>query len=213
MKRIRGSEDGRWLLGVDDEGDVMVFETTGKERVLQKKCEVRVNDGLVRDVMVNSALMAFGVVSEKGACSLFSLFDGSFLRSIHSQEAPFTWGMIAHNRTVLLYSASTYLLTLYSFEGEALASKELLCEPLEMRPVFDGRALLLTDNRTSSLIWVNDLCKCSVSKKHVSEHGTYGSTSRGFRGALPSRARCTRRSGSETSFYTVTSRIAASSKW
>ena len=211
MKQIRGSEDGRWLLGVDDEGDVMVFET-GKERVLQKKCEVRVNDGLVREVMVNSALMAFGVVSEKGTCSLFSLFDGSFLRSIHSQGAPFTWGMIAHNRTVLLYSASTYLLTLYSFEGEALASKELLCEPLEMRPVFDGRALLLTDNRTSSLIWVNDLCKWSVSKKHERERGKCDSTRRGFRGELPSRARCTCRSGSETRLHTTTSRITASSR-
>ena len=41
MRFLRGSEDGAWLVGVDDEGGVMVYEVAEKEQALRKRCEVR----------------------------------------------------------------------------------------------------------------------------------------------------------------------------
>lgn len=198
MKCLRASEDGEWLVGVDDEGGVMVYEVVGKEQELRKRCEVRVNDGMVAEVMVNPSHMLFGVISEKGGCSLFSLFDGGFLRSIAQQGSAFTWGMITYNRLLLLYSAANYVLSLYSLEGELLATKELLCEPREMSAQFDGKAVAITDNRTTTLMWVEDLM-CPVSNKHLNAHARCDSRDPDCRGVPPSRAACMRRSTAEPS--------------
>ena len=196
MRCLRGSEDGAWLVGVDDEGGVMVYEVAEKEQALRKRCEVRVKDGMVGKAMVNPSHMLFGVISQKGRCSLFSLFDGAFLRTVAPQGAAFTWGMITYNRLLLLYSAANYVLSVYSLEGELLRTKELLCEPREMSAQFGGKVVVITDNRTTTLLWVEDLM-CPVCNKHSSAHARCGSRDRGCRGAPPSWAACTRRSTPE----------------
>ena len=186
MRCLRGSEDGAWLVGVDDEGGVMVYEVAEKEQALRKRCEVRVKDGMVGKAMVNPSHLLFGVIRQKGRCSLFSLFEG----------AAFTWGMITYNRLLLLYSAANYVLSVYSLEGELLRTKELLCEPREMSAQFGGKVVVITDNRTTTLLWVEDLM-CPVCNKHSSAHARCGSRDRGCRGAPPSWAACTRRSTPE----------------
>ena len=61
--------------------------------------------------------------------------------------------------TIVVYSASMYTLSIYSFSGDLVYSREIMVEPLELKSIED-KYLLITSVKNPLLIDLKDLCDC-----------------------------------------------------
>lgn len=133
-----------------------------------KMYEFRIKNDFISHVSFNTELMICGVVGRNGARSilciihivvtLFSLFTGKTILSLRL-PIPFKWCCITAYSTILVYSASIYTLSLYSFTGDLVDSREIMVEPIEMKTV-DNKYLLITSSRDPLLIDLRNLCDC-----------------------------------------------------
>ena len=92
--------------------------------------------------------------------TLFSLFSGKSILTLKS-TTPITWCCITAYSTILVYSASTYLLSLYSFTGELVYSREIIVEPIELKSA-DNKYLIITSAKSPLVVDLKDLCDCYI---------------------------------------------------
>ena len=146
--------DGWKLVAVSDEDDVWVASLqSGRPQV---EFELRLKSASVRDVAVSARSMLVGVLGTDGAVHMFSLFDGSFLRTLHGKGAVRLF-CVTHTSSVLVVSEGSRTLQHYDQLNGLIGEVNLSFEPDRIKTTEDTRLVIIEGERGTEVRDLRDL--------------------------------------------------------
>lgn len=142
VKRV--ASDGAKLVAVSDEDDVWVASLGAAKPQLE--FELRLKSASVREVGLSAKSQLLGVLGSDGDVHLFSLFDGSFLRTLHAKGAVRVFCM-THTGSVLTVSEGSRTLQHFDQVNQLIAEVELPFDPDRIRTTEDTRLVIVEGER------------------------------------------------------------------
>ena len=152
VKRI--VSDGKTLVAVSDEDDVWVATLNAARPQLE--FELRLKSASVRDVGVSAKSQLVGVLGTDGDVHLFSLFDGSFLRTLHGTGSVRLF-CVTHCGSVLMCSEGSRSLQHYDQLNGLIGEVALPFDPDRIKVTEDPRLVIVEGERGTEVRDLKDL--------------------------------------------------------
>lgn len=148
------ASDGSKLVAVSDEDDVWVASLLTSRPQLE--FELRLKSASVRDVAVSARSMLVGVLGTDGGVHLFSLFDGSFLRTLHGKGVVRLF-CVTHTSSVLMVSEGSRTLQHYDQLNGLIGEVSLSFDPDRIKTTEDARLVIVEGERGTEVRDLKDL--------------------------------------------------------